>query len=100
MPRLYPWNKKELVIHVQFVVRDVSDCWGVHINCGVPNYCFYLVATSISPEYALRLWYKVLTQLPNNATFTVFGRLLMLLSNQNTHVINAVETTQLMNNRN
>ncbi len=45
------------------VTSAVSDSGGVHINAGLPNYCFYLVATRTSPEYALRLWYAVLKHL-------------------------------------
>jgi hypothetical protein len=78
------------------VTSAVSDSGGVHINAGVPNYCFYLVATRTSPEYALRLWYVVLKHLPTRATFITFGRLLRSLSKQHKDVITAAATTNLM----
>lgn len=44
-------------------VRTRSDNCGVHINSGIPNHAFYLVATAIGGgawERAGRIWYEVL----------------------------------------
>jgi Zn-dependent metalloprotease len=60
-------------------VRTSADNGGVHINSGIPNRAFYLVAEQLvgnawdSPG---RIWYETLTggDLPTGATFTVFAR--------------------------
>lgn len=60
-------------------VRTSSDNGGVHINSGIPNKAFYLVATEIgghSWKAPGQIWYDALTggSLPTNATFTVFAK--------------------------
>ncbi|WP_411373658.1 M4 family metallopeptidase [Arthrobacter sp. MPF02] len=60
-------------------VRTSADNGGVHINSGIPNRAFYLVAESLggnawdSPGL---IWYETLTSgsLPTTATFSVFAR--------------------------
>lgn len=60
-------------------VRTGADNGGVHINSGIPNRAFYLVAEALG-GYAWdcpgRIWYEALTSgsLPPAATFTVFAR--------------------------
>src|SRR6476661_3579876 len=60
-------------------VRTSADNGGVHINSGIPNRAFYLVADALG-GYALeapgRIWYETLTNgsLPPSATFSVFAR--------------------------
>ena len=76
--------------------NDARDHGGVHVNSGVPNYCFYLIATSLSPTYALKLWYKVLKVLPHTATLSVFGTLLLSVSKQEPGVVLAVKQTKLL----
>jgi len=53
-----------------------NDHGGVHINSGIPNHAFYLVATSLGGnawERAGQIWYDTLTggNLPADATFAV-----------------------------
>lgn len=55
-----------------------NDNGGVHINSGIPNYAFYLVATKIGGhawKTAGPIWYRVLTggKLKTNATFQEFA---------------------------
>ena len=56
-------------------VHTISDNGGVHINSGIPNRAFYLVATHLGGnawERAGRIWYLTLTRkLRANATFQV-----------------------------
>ena len=60
-------------------VRTSADNGGVHINSGIPNRAFYLVADALG-GYAWdapgRIWYGTLTggSLPAAATFSVFAR--------------------------
>ena len=59
-------------------VNDPSDNGGVHINSGIPNRAFYLVATAIGGnawEAAGHIWYDSLTnsQLSHEANFAEFA---------------------------
>lgn len=60
-------------------VRTSADNGGVHINSGIPNRTFYLVADALGGhawDEPGRIWYEALTNgsLPPAATFTVFAR--------------------------
>jgi Zn-dependent metalloprotease len=60
-------------------VRTSADNGGVHINSGIPNRAFYLVAESLGGnawDAPGRIWYETLTggSLPTTATFSVFAR--------------------------
>lgn len=47
-----------------------ADNGGVHINSGIANRAFYLVATELGDTMeATRIWYHALQKLPQNATF-------------------------------
>jgi Zn-dependent metalloprotease len=51
---------------------DFGDFGGVHINSGIPNFAFYLVASSLGGyawEDAGAIWYQSLQQLSSLATF-------------------------------
>lgn len=73
--------------HMDDYVNTVSDNGGVHINSGIPNHAFYLVAYELNGfawEKAGRIWYEVLTnhlttnsdfQAAANATHLVAGNL-------------------------
>jgi Zn-dependent metalloprotease len=61
-------------------VHTNQDNGGVHINSGIPNHAFYLLATQLggkSWERAGQLWFDVLTggELAVDADFTDFARL-------------------------
>ncbi|WP_190087226.1 M4 family metallopeptidase [Streptomyces melanogenes] len=61
-------------------VRTSRDNGGVHINSGIPNHAFYLVATALGGnawERAGKIWYATLTggELATDAKFADFGRL-------------------------
>jgi Zn-dependent metalloprotease len=60
-------------------VRTSADNGGVHINSGIPNRAFYLVAEAVGSnawEAPGRIWYDALTagSLPAAATFSVFAK--------------------------
>jgi Zn-dependent metalloprotease len=64
--------------HMDNYVRTLQDNGGVHINSGIPNKAFYLVATAIGGyawEKAGRIWYDALRapQLRPNASFRAFA---------------------------
>jgi len=61
-------------------VNTAEDNGGVHINSGIPNHAFYLVATALggySWERAGQIWYQTLVDhnLKANATFATFANL-------------------------
>ena len=52
--------------------NTTEDNGGVHINSGIPNYAFYLIATDIggySWEKSGKIWYKTLDLLEKNSDF-------------------------------
>ncbi len=64
--------------HMQDYVRTVEDNGGVHINSGIPNHAFYLVATKLGGyawERAGKIWYETLRdpRLRRNASFRSFA---------------------------
>jgi Zn-dependent metalloprotease len=46
-----------------------EDNRGVHINSGIPNRAFYLVATEIGTPTAAKIWYHALQNLWSTANF-------------------------------
>ncbi|MFJ2861378.1 M4 family metallopeptidase [Kitasatospora sp. NPDC087314] len=65
--------------HMRDYVNTAEDNGGVHINSGIPNHAFYLLATALGGpawERAGRIWYDALTgrRLPADADFTAFAR--------------------------
>ncbi|RKT18053.1 thermolysin metallopeptidase-like protein [Streptomyces sp. 1114.5] len=65
--------------HMRDYVNTSEDNGGVHINSGIPNHAFYLLATALggsSWERAGRIWYDALTghAVPADADFAAFAR--------------------------
>ncbi|WP_316521321.1 M4 family metallopeptidase [Kitasatospora brasiliensis] len=65
--------------HMRDYVDTPQDNGGVHINSGIPNHAFYLLATALGGsawERAGRIWYDALTggALAADADFTAFAR--------------------------
>jgi Zn-dependent metalloprotease len=65
--------------HMKDYVTTVQDNGGVHINSGIPNHAFYVVATEIggfSWNKAGLIWYKTLTEkLQQGSNFQEAGNL-------------------------
>ena len=66
--------------HMRDYDDTTADSGGVHINSGIPNHAFYLVATAIGGnawEKAGRIWYETLRdkRIKPTATFRQFARL-------------------------
>ncbi|WP_431044533.1 M4 family metallopeptidase [Streptomyces sp. P1-3] len=66
--------------HMDDFVDTSEDNGGVHINSGIPNHAFYLLADALGGhawERAGQIWYDVLTggELAANAEFTDFAQL-------------------------
>jgi Zn-dependent metalloprotease len=64
--------------HMDHYVDTFEDNGGVHINSGIPNHAFYLLATALGGrawERAGQIWYDTLTggQLPQDVDFTGFA---------------------------
>jgi Zn-dependent metalloprotease len=66
--------------HMHDFVDTFEDNGGVHINSGIPNKAFHLVATRIQAQFAWEkagaVWYETLRdpRLRPNATFRSFAR--------------------------
>ena len=63
---------KNMTDYVNLPDNDAGDFGGVHINSGIPNYVFYLVATSLGGfawEQAGLIWYQSLQQLSQLSDF-------------------------------
>jgi Zn-dependent metalloprotease len=64
--------------HMRDFVTTTDDEGGVHINSGIPNHAFYLVATALGGpawEVAGRIWYDTLVSgdLAADADFVAFS---------------------------
>lgn len=75
-PRL---GKDPQPAHMDHYVRTDDDNGGVHVNSGIPNHAFYLLATALGGyawERAGRIWYATLTggNLPADADFAAFAQ--------------------------
>ena len=58
--------------HVKDKYRGSADNGGVHINSGIPNHAFYLIAMTIGGRSWLRagrIWYRTLLNLTANSGF-------------------------------
>lgn len=55
--------------HMSNYYTGTADNQGVHINSGIPNRAFYLVATTIGTPKATRVWYHALQNLWATANF-------------------------------
>jgi len=58
--------------HMNNKYTGMDDYGGVHINSGIPNYAFYLAATTIGGyawEKSGRIWYDTLLKLTVNSSF-------------------------------
>jgi Zn-dependent metalloprotease len=73
--------------HMSGFVRTFQDNGGVHINSGIPNHAFYLVATKLGGnawEAPGQIWYNTLLspRLRRTAGFTTFARLTLITARQ------------------
>jgi Zn-dependent metalloprotease len=65
--------------HMSHYYTGTGDNHGVHINSGIPNKVFYLVATddNIGTDKAALIWYTTLQKLWSTAVFSDFARVLV-----------------------
>jgi Zn-dependent metalloprotease len=59
--------------HMSHYYYGAGDNQGVHINSGIPNKVFYLVAMDIGTDKAALIWYATLQRLWPNALFGDFA---------------------------
>jgi len=55
--------------HMKDYYAGPDDNQGVHINSGIPNKAFYLVAFDIGTDKAMKIWYQALRMLWPDANF-------------------------------
>jgi hypothetical protein len=65
------------------------DFGGVHINSGIPNYCYYLLSQELGKKESFRLLLQCYKQLPRTATFLDYRRAL-LTKCKNTDIVSKV----------
>lgn len=63
--------------HMDQFYNGSDDNFGVHINSGIPNKIFYLVALEVSTQKAVKLWFEVLKQLKYNSDFKAFKKVVL-----------------------
>ena len=73
--------------HMDDFVVTSEDDGGVHINSGIPNHAFYVVATTLGGnawERAGRVWYETARDrgLRSTATFADFARITVAVAGQ------------------
>jgi Zn-dependent metalloprotease len=73
--------------HMDDFVVTSEDDGGVHINSGIPNHAFYVVATTLGGnawDRAGRVWYETARDrgLRSTATFADFARITVAVSGQ------------------
>ena len=76
-----------------------TDHGGVHINSGIPNYCFYLACTkSKNPKQIFKYFTDCLKSLSKHSNFTDFRDTLLSVSNNNNDILNALNSVGLDSN--
>ena len=63
--------------HMDKIYKGTSDNGGVHINSGIPNKAFYLVAIDIGTQESAILWFEALKLLKATAKFKDLYRVLV-----------------------
>jgi Zn-dependent metalloprotease len=64
--------------HMDNLYKGWDDNGGVHINSGIPNYAFYLVATELGGyawQKAGQIWYKTLLALDRHSDFAAAAKM-------------------------
>jgi Zn-dependent metalloprotease len=83
--------------HMRNYVTSADDNGGVHINSGIPNHAFYLVATALGGNAWLvagRIWYVVLTtKLFPHAGFQDFAAATVLVAGEEYGVGSTIQIT-------
>lgn len=63
--------------HMDNIYKGSADHGGVHINSGIPNKVFYLIATGIETDKAALLWFETLKKLKPTTNFKSFKTALL-----------------------
>lgn len=58
--------------HMDKFYTGSDDYYGVHINSGIPNKVFFLVATVLGTSPAVNIWFAALKQLKSDANFAAY----------------------------
>ena len=74
------------------------DFGGVHINSGIPNYCFYLASQNKDKEHVLSTFIQCLKSLTKTSDFIDFRDTLKRVSNNDETLITALDKVGLNNN--
>ena len=72
-----------------------TDYGGVHINSGIPNYCFYLASKYSNKDIIIKPFIECLKQLDEKSDFIDFRDTLKKVSNNNQSIIKALNKVGL-----
>lgn len=72
-----------------------TDYGGVHINSGIPNYCFYLASKYSNKDIIIKPFVECLKQLDEKSDFIDFRDTLKKVSNNNQSIIKALNKVGL-----
>lgn len=85
----YGWQPKTMAEYQNMAADD--DNGGVHVNSGIPNYAFYLFATSVSKEKAEKVYYRALTNYLTRTSKFLDLRLAVIKAASDLHGANSAE---------
>ncbi|MRS62795.1 M4 family metallopeptidase [Larkinella terrae] len=80
--------------HMSKLYKGAADNGGVHINSGIPNKVFFLVATAIGTDKAALLWFETLKTLKPTTNFKSFKTALLKIAKKLTTAGNVPATTE------
>jgi len=88
------WQPKNMDQYLQLENTADEDFGGVHINSGIPNHSFYLLAIEIGITKAEQIYYRALTNYLTKSSQFIDLRLAVIQSAKDLHGSNANEATE------
>lgn len=81
-------------MHMSEIYIGSGDNAGVHINCGITNYAYYLYATSVSKEKSEQVFYRALTSYLTSRSKFIDLRIAVIQSAKDLYGENSQEVIQ------
>ncbi|MBN2610213.1 MAG: M4 family metallopeptidase [Bacteroidales bacterium] len=80
--------------HMDEKYTGTGDNYGVHINSGIPNHAFYLLATAVGKDKAADIYYRALDRYLTKSSQFIDLRLAVIQSATDIYGISSAEATQ------
>ena len=87
------WQPK----HLSEKYTDVGDNGGVHINSGIPNYAYYLLATATDKNTAEQIFYRALTMYLTRSSKFIDLRIACIAAASDFYTATSTEVTEVGN---